>query len=292
MVANSTYDLARLLSSALKATAPYVGIPMPGHTPLIFKRSKLQHALCGVKPESVEVQIHQNNERSLVVHGTAGKHCRTFMRMFSLHREAFYNPFSEQGRAMEKWNPVKSKSSHTSKYDKALAKLKKQLSRLGSRPEINNPCLSCSTVTYSERPEFLAWRRQKTLRRKIGALAVQARKEKITSREFYVSLAKLTTVKRYSDFTEKQRERIIGKIPFGYNGFYYFADPCHLWKFLPDLHNHSVGNRPKLFWGNWKEYENYETKERWGMSRYQPVLEWLRERQEILSQMQGIHDMQ
>ena len=292
MVFNPDYDLARPLASALKATAPYVGIPIPGHAPLIFKRSKLQNALRGVKPIYIDVAIDPAGERFLTVEGVASARGRTFMRMRSIHREAFQNRYSEPYNEMQKWNPLKKAAApRTSKYDKALAKLEKQLAKLGDRPQIENPCLSHSTVDASNHAQFSRWHEQKDLRRKIGTLALQAYSGKITAHEFYVKLALLTTVKRYSDFTEKQREKIIGKVPFGHNGFMIYVQPKNLWKFLPDLSRSWTGSRPRLYWGSWQEWQAEQTKT-WGNARYQVVLDWSHQRREILSQMQGIRDMQ
>lgn len=169
------------------------------------------------------------------------------------------------------------------------AKLEKQLAKLGSRPQIANPCLTNSEPYY--RDEFLRWHQEKDLRRQIGKLAVGVREGKITAREFYVELAKLTTVRRYSDFTEKERERIVGKTPWGHNGFFLYADPKHLWKFLPDLARSWQHARPRLYWGTWQEWHQEHTKTAWGAKRYEPVLEWSRARQELLSQIEAIREM-
>ncbi len=284
MVMNPDYDLARPLASALKAKAPYVGIPIPGHAPLIFSRDKLQAVLRGVKPIYIAVTIHDNGERSLTVEGVAGPRCRTFMRIRSLSRQGFYNCRSDQYQAMEKWNPAKQNKprSRTAKYDKAIAKLERQLAKLGNRPHICNPCLSYSEVSKDYRAQFLSWHQQKDLRRKIGYLGVAVRAGKITAREFYAQLAQLTTVKRYSDFTPKERERLLGKIPWGHNGFFFYADPKNLWKFLPDVACSWQHSRPKLYWNNWEEWEKRTW---WGSKRYEPVLEWSHSRQELLSQI-------
>ena len=288
---NFEYDLARPLASALKATAPYVGIPLPGHAPLIFNRAKLKSALSGVKPVSVAVVIHDNGERSLTVEGVAGPRCRTFMRMRSLRRDVFSNWRSEPARAMKKWNPIKAKAKRSTgaKYEKAIAKLQRQLTKLGGRPHLANPCMPYSEEPEIQRQNFLLWRQQKTLRRQIGALAVQALDGKLTDRKFYAALAKLTTVKRFSDFTAKQLERMGITVPWGRNGFFIYAKPKNLWKLLPDLAGDSFyrRTRPTLCWGNWQEWQQWEV-ERWGAKRYAPVLEWQRQRQEILSQIEGI----
>lgn len=287
---NTEYDLARPLASALKASAPYVGIPIPGHAPLIFNRDKLKRALSGVKPIYIAVLIHDNGNRSLTVEGVAGPRCRTSLRMLSLPRSVFNpNRYSEPYMTMQKWNPVKSKPrvhSRTTKYDKAIAKLERQLAKLGDRPHICNPSLAHSEVSENYREQFLQWHRQKDLRRKIGYLGVQTHAGKLTAHELYLALSKLTTVKRYSDFTKKQLERMGIEIGWKHNGFFDYCDPKNLWKFLPDVNNFWQQSRPKLCWGDW---EAWEERDRWGSERYAPVLEWSHRRQELLSQIAALH---
>lgn len=289
---NHEYDLAKPLASALKASAPYVGIPIPGHAPLIFNRAKLKSALRGVKPVYIDVEVHENGQRSLVVEGVASARCRTSLRMRSLQRNVFYSGRSEAARAMDKWNPLKQRSAtRTTKYEKAIAKLERQLVKLGNRPAIPNPCLASSRGDHY-REEFLRWHRQKDLRRKIGRLAIAVRGvDGLSARELYVELAKLTTVKRYSDFTEKERERIVGKAPLGHNGFFVFADPRNLWKFLPEVSSSWMHARPRLYWGTLAEWQKRERKERWGAQRYLPVLNWLHERDGLLSQIAAVRAM-
>jgi len=268
MVSNSEYDLSRPLAIALKGRSPFAGIPIPGHSALIFYRAKLKNALNGVKPVSIQLTTEPDGARFLTVEGVAGPHCRTFMRMRSLRREVFFNPYSEESKALSKWRPTPAKiaadkqARRQSKYDKALAKLEKQLAKLGDRPHIQNPCLASSSTNYL-RDDFLRWHKQKDLRRKVSALASLARRGKMTAHEFYKALAPLTTVKRYSDFTAKQRERIIGKVPFGLDGFMIYVHPKNLWKFLPGLTRSWNGTRPMIYWGSWQEWQAEQTK-RWG----------------------------
>jgi len=106
MIINPEYDLTRPIRTAIRSKAPYVGIPMPGHAPLIFKRSQLAGALKGVKPVYVEVEIHPNGDRVLTVEGTAGPTIRTRTRFISIPRSAFWNRNTETYQAMAKWKPT------------------------------------------------------------------------------------------------------------------------------------------------------------------------------------------
>jgi len=67
----SNYELARPLASALKAKSPLVGIPVPGHCPLVFERTKLQRMLRGVKVHHISIDA-TGQDRLLQVKGLSG----------------------------------------------------------------------------------------------------------------------------------------------------------------------------------------------------------------------------
>ena len=300
MLHNPEYDLSRLLASALRAKAPYVGIPIPGHAPLIFNRLFLWRALKGVKPVNVEVQTHLTGERLLIVNGVAEEHfykgiclgrVRHHMKMRSLRRGRWQDKRIID-EAMEKWKPTiavkASPAPRVSRYDKAIAKLERQLAQLGSRPKIFNPAIASSDDGYN-RDTWLKWHQQKRRRGKIGALGAQAKAGKITARELYAALAELTTVKRFSELNTRQK-RSLGSL--GEGGQYYdtgtffdYADPKRLWRFLPGLAKQYGDSRPALYGEAW------DARERWGAWRYEVVLEWSRARREIESQIEGIRQI-
>lgn len=115
MVHNPQYDLSRPLASALRAKAPYVGIPIPGHAPLIFNRLFLGRALKGVTPVNVEVRLCESGERLLIVDAVSveypqSNHCwpsrvRHHMKMRSLRRDRREDK-QLIAEAMEKWKPA------------------------------------------------------------------------------------------------------------------------------------------------------------------------------------------
>jgi hypothetical protein len=157
MIANPDYDLARPLASALRAKAPYVGIPLPGHAPLIFRRDFLARALKGVRPVNIEVKTWESGARYLVIDGVAderpGSRVRHHMKMRAIPRAEFRGWQRNSPRAeMEKWKPTMAVSSavakaaapacRVTKYDKAILKLEKQLAKLGARPKIANPAVT------------------------------------------------------------------------------------------------------------------------------------------------------
>jgi hypothetical protein len=300
MRANPDYDLSRPLASALRAKAPYVGIPIPGHAPLIFNRLFLSRCLNGIRPVNIEVQILENGERLLIVDGVSPEYrlsnglrscVRHHMKVRSLRRTCWADREAIE-KEMDKWKPcyaAKATAPRQSKHDKAIVKLEKQLAKLGKRPEICNPCLSHGNGSDSQRATWQRWYQQKALRGKIGALAAQARKAKMTSRQFYVALAELTTVKRFSDLNTREKEMLCtrhdgGQLRSG-GSFFDYVDPKKLWRFLPGLAKTWGDSRPSL-WG-----EAWDSPERWGARRYDVVLEWSRERQELLSQIAAVRAM-
>lgn len=291
---NAQYDLARPLASALRAKSPYVGLPMPGHAPLIFKRSLLVGALRGVKPVNIEVETLDNGARYLVIDSVASTRCRSRSRFVSIPRQRFKMWGTPEAKAMDKWS-AKGKPVTTPKNTKhatAIAKLEKQLAKLGARPTIFNIATATGYRHVLDRQIWQDWYAQKSLRGKIGALGAQVREGKITSRELYTALDALPgigEVKRFSDLTAYTRRRngINSKTSIRHaerNGFFDYADPKILWTFT-GMASHYGGGRPDLYGDAWDDPT------RWGATRYAPVLEWSRERAELLSQIEAVKAM-
>ena len=276
---NLEYDLARPLQSALKAKAPYVGIPIPGHAPLIFNRLFLVRVLQGVKPVNIEVLTNDSGDRWLKVDGVINARCRTSFKTPSIPRARVLRYGTERDE-MDKWRPTitATPKPRTTKWEKAIVQLEKKLAKLGERPKIFNPAIATGRVAKDyTRENRLKWRAQTKLRGRIGALAAKVRAGKLTARELYVELAKFTTVKRYSDLTAYQRKNV--------KTFHDFVDPKRLWKFLPDVMKECGDVRMRLYWHR-EDEPDY-----WGAKRYYPALNWSNERRELLSQIQAVRDM-
>jgi hypothetical protein len=295
MIINVDYDLTKPIQSAIKAKAPYVGVPMPGHAPLIFKRSLLAGALKGVKPVYIEVNVLESGLRVLTVEGTAGPRVRTRCSIYSIRREQFRLWGSEVKKAMDKWKPtmtLKVKAPKSTKFDKAIIVLEKRLAKLGDRPRLYNPAIATGYHS-SDRESCLKWYQQKSLRGQVGALGKQTRTGGMDSRQFYTAMDALPgigKVTRYSELDTQQKESIKRDIrdTFGRNGFLDYANPKMLWRFMPNLKTW-CGGKP---YGLQPLGEDYQDEPRWGAKRYEPVLEWQRERKEILSAIASIREMQ
>jgi hypothetical protein len=140
VTANLNYDLLPPLLSALAAKSPLVGIPMPGDTPLILNRAKLQAALRGVEPMYVTVE-GAGESRYLSVQGIASNRVRTKMCMLAIPRRAIrrgtsrvsdWGTFRDSAKAF--WTfcdtkPTQPKARGSAKLaalDRKIAKLKAQ----------------------------------------------------------------------------------------------------------------------------------------------------------------------
>lgn len=288
MVINQEYDLTKSIQTAIKAKAPYVGVSMPGHAPLIFKRALLAGALKGVKPAYIEVEAHPNGVRTLTIEGTAGPRTRTRCRIISIDRKVFYNWQSEARKAMDKWKPtmapkVKSAPKST-KFDKAIIVLEKRLAKLGECPHLVNP----TTVTgyaSSDRESCQKWYAQKSLRGQVGSLGKKARTGKLDSREFYAAMDALPGIgkaTRYSELDTRQKESLHNQ------GFFGYANPKVLWRFMPSVKTW-CGGKP---YGLQALDDGHYNAPRWGAERYEPVLEWKRQRKELLLAIESIKGMQ
>jgi len=293
MISNPDYDLAKPIQSAIKSKAPYVGVPMPGHAPLIFKRSLLAGALKGVKPIHIEVTNHENGLRTLTIEGTCGPRVRTRCTLYSIHRKEFGNWNSEVRKAMDKWKPTlapaKSKAPKQTKFDKAIIVLEKKLVKLGDRPRLANPAIAEGHPSH-DRESCLKWYAQKSLRGQVGSLGKRTRKGELDSRQFYAAMDTLPgigKVTRYSELDTRQKESIQRDIRdrLGRNGFFDYANPTMLWRFMPTLKTWQGGKPYSL-----RPIDKEDV--HWGVERYYPVLNWQRERAEILAAIESISDMQ
>ena len=295
MVINQEYDLTKSIQSAIKAKAPYVGVSMPGHAPLIFKRTLLAGALKGVKPIYIEVNTYPSGVRILTIEGTAGPNVRTRCRLVSIPRTAFQTWGSDVRDAMDKWKPtmtVKVKAPKQTKFDKAIIVLEKRLVKLGNRPHLANPATATGHSSH-DHESCLKWYKQKSLRGQVGALGKMTRTGKLDSRQFYAAMDALPgigKVTRYSELDTRQKESIKRDIrdSFGRNGFFDYSNPKILWRFMPIL---KTWNGGKPYGINPLE-DDYQDQPHWGIKRYEPVLEWQREREEILSAIKSIREMQ
>jgi hypothetical protein len=255
MQKNDDYDLAAPIQTAIKAKSPYVGVPMPGHAPLIFKRSLLAGALKGVKPVYIQVDTLDNGVRVLTVEGTAGAHVRTRCRIVSIARRCLTRgAWGEERKAMDKWKPsMVSKAipaaPKSTKHDKAILVLEKRLIKLGNRPSLANPA-TATGYARQDHAEWLKWYQQKSLRGKVGALGKMTRTGVLDSREFYKAmdaLPEIGKVTRFSELDTRQKESIQRDVRdrFGRNGFFDYSNPKVLWNFMPSL-KYGYGGRPRI----------------------------------------------
>lgn len=123
MTETNDIDLLRCLSSALKAKTPFVGIPMPGQHPLIFRRDFLHAILHGVTLKNVQII----EPRWLLIEGIAGQHIRTRAKLNPIARFDMYRSTAFRNWCEAKTPKVIKPRNKQSKYDRAVAKVEQQL---------------------------------------------------------------------------------------------------------------------------------------------------------------------
>lgn len=286
MVMNQDYDLARPLQSALKAKAPFVGVPIPGHAPLIFQRDKLVRALKGVKPIHLYVEVYENGNRALIVDGVAGPRCHTHLKALSLQRNHLVH-WGDPMKAAERWRRGwKQKPATTrdplAKYRKELERLDKALAKLENRPEIFNPATATGPIYQPdsyERELWRDWRAQRKLRGQVGRLAFLCHRGDLDSRKLYAALREIVSgFDTFSDLTAYERRRK------SIDSFHDYANPKTLWMRCKGLAKCSWHGRP------WTGRDDSEA-DKWGAKRYAVVLEWIRERRELESRIAAVKAM-
>lgn len=251
MQVNHDYDLSKAVASAVRATAPFVGIPLPGHAPLTLQRKRLAAALKGVRPVSIEVLTAEeyetvsvndgrnwrygseeikSNVRYLVIEGYANEgRVRTRMAMRAI--PAAYWKTWQGKEALGKWRdqerrqqgkaigmPADRKQAASFKRaTKTLQKLQRELDKLGCPYSLRNPAVPYLTSTPNEgvRDLCITPRFTRRTRRIIGGIAAEARRERWTSRQVYGHLeSRGYEFEKMTDMTGKERERY-GATTFG-----------------------------------------------------------------------------
>ena len=303
MQANQEYDLSKPLATAIKAKAPFVGIPMPGYAPLTLCRAKLAAALRGVKPLDIRVEVN-GDTRWLIVEGVASEgRVRTCMKMIATPA-AYWKTY--QGKeALAKWKESaapKAKAARVPKpknLDRAVTmikRLQRELDGMGREYTLRNPCLLGTRKDPEYDPEWgereserrarevVDWqdyRATRRMRTEVGALA--RRKRNATSRDLYNAMRERGwDFTGYSEVRQPMKEK--------YAGSYYFYLK-ELWRFVRGTGSqsfievrkyraHRVSESPIP-----TEDDQYPV---WGPTRYQVKLDDMRARQSLQAQIEAI----
>lgn len=307
MISNSEYDLCGPIASAMKAKAPYVGLPIPGHAPLVFDRMKLTRALKGVKPLDIRVEcIEGSKVRLLCVEGIAGPRVRTRLRMAALD-PAWHK--SHAGReAMGKWRDAEQRAMmrrgqmqgvpKPAKAQKGLSqavtvyrKLERELGKMGREHELRNPCLKVGTVYGGEQrvnqdERYLSLRRTRKMRTLVGALAKSFRQESTT--KMYAEMRRRGwSYTPYSEVRQPMKEKYAANL-WDYNR--------NLWRFVQGTGNQTDLQFRSCAQPDWMR----EARRRridpngesdscgWGADRYAVKIEDMRARQSLRAQIESI----
>lgn len=305
MQTNTDYDLAKPLATAIRAKAPYVGVPISGHAPLVFNRAKLCRALKGVKPLDVSIQAVEGSKvRLLVVEGIAGPRVRTKLRMAALpvHWWKTY-----EGRtALGSWRDAEMKARDksavrckpTKGFNHAVAtvkRLQRELDKMGHEYSLPNPCLrgryeyqwTAESRAHTE-ADWLDYRRTKRMRTLVGALSRTASRKNWSSRELYAAMTQRGwEFTRYSDVRQPAKERYA-------HG--YFDYVRNLWRFVRGTGSQSFLQMRRYNQPEWMREAMRRIVDPsgepndlgWGSARYYVKLEDMRQRQSLRAQIEAI----
>lgn len=294
MNVNTEYDVSQALASAIKGTAPFCGVPVPGHAPLVLDRKRLAGALRGVTPVNVEV-VWDGQSRSLLVEGRDGR-VRTKLRMRCRSWREW-----EVRREMDRWTRAEQRkqvraisvpagldrkaAAELNKQNALLYKLERELLKLGSPHTLYNPAVprlrpvDRSTYNYYG-PVWQAIRGGKRRRTIVGGIAAQARRESWTNLRLYKELdAHGIEFEKLSSMTLKQRKG---------RGAASFHD------YLKNLHRFCKGCGGHYNKSSWSmvrgEYASQDH-QTWGSARYMAKLADLQTRRSLEAQIASVKAM-
>jgi hypothetical protein len=291
MTVNPEYVFTTTFAKAIKGTAPFVGVPVPGHAPLVLDRKRLCGALRGVTPVNIEV-VWTGNARSLLVEGVDGN-VRTRMRMvcrswkeWAVQREMDRWEASQRRKSVKTISlPAGADRKAAAEYRKQaalLSKLNRELDKLGyEHTLLYNPAVPReSGHSYSE---YYAgsWRLNyggKRLRTIIGGIAAQARRDGWTNIRLYKELTGHgISFTKLSDMTMTVRERR------GAVSFHSYLK--NLYCFCQGTGYSSPGSNSLR--GEW----NRGDRQTWGGERYMVKLADMQTRRSLQTQIDSIKAM-
>lgn len=295
MIANPEYDLSAALATAIKGRAPFVGVPVPGHAPLVLDRKRLAGALRGVTPTNIEVTWTECGKRSLLVEGRDGR-IRTRFKMvcrawkeWEVQREMDRFERAEQRKNLRVISlPANTDRKTAAEYRKQatlISKLERELEKLGKPYGLHNPAVpqlrpvTQATYDYSG-PLWRDIRGGKRLRTIVGGIAAQARRESWNSFRLYKELEEHgIEFEKLSSMTPRTREA---------RGAETFHD------YLKNLHRFCVGCGAQYRKDSWQfargEYASRDHQQ-WGAARYMAKLADIQMRRSLQSQIDSIKTM-
>lgn len=299
MQVSDDLDLSRLVQSAIRAKAPFVGIPMPGHAALTFNRSKLSAALRGVTPVNIEV-ISEGASRYLLIEGTAGPNVRTRMKMLS-KEPRFWRSY-EGKKILDAWHkdeerkrkkvvtiPAHSDRKAAARIKKAavtLRRLEKELTGMGYPVTLRNPAVPVireyAEASHDEyaRQRWAESRKSKRMRTVIGGIAAQARRENWTNVKLYKELsAHGYDFEKLTDMTPRERD---------YRGASTFWEYIrNLYRFVRGANN--LGPQRYPYRGHQRTANDWQGDgQQWGGGRYLAKLADMQQRRALLEHIENV----
>lgn len=265
---------ATQITSAIRGTSPIVGIPMEGREPLRLDRKRLAGAMKGVTPVEITVIDHGEGEyrrTSLQVKGVAGPRVRTRFRIISFARPAVRRELHEW--ANREAVRIRKPKAATEKGLKEIAKLERELTKIGTVSRIPNPAvptLHPRQMNDHSRAEIMQWKAEKRSRTILGSVAKKYRSD--ASTKLYAHLRSLGfTVTTYSEIPQRTKERQGIASIFDYQSKLWMF--CGLLTMKPyDLQNSFYSWNVPV----------------WGVDRYTPYLNKINQRESLQAQIDSI----
>lgn len=226
-------SIANLVETARKATAPIVGIPLPGERPFCIRRDLLSDSLKGLKivDAGIQLPLDGNRRNARLVVYAAGDRVQAIRRFAPL---GSYEPLLQWVKNERKKRATP--KVRTSARQKEILKLQKKLAKLGTPAAPMHPLLSNRDTAQDIRksdaerlanwdrwvadgyPEcrkpltngeqWAAWKREAPIRRWIQTQARECRKGKLSTAQLYRTLAEREIVARkWSELKTHDKER-------------------------------------------------------------------------------------
>jgi hypothetical protein len=288
-------SIASLVETARNATAPIVGIPIPGERPFCVRRDLLIASLKGLKIVDAAIQPSLDGNRRnyrLMVYaaGDRVQAIRKFVPLGSYESLLEWVKIERKKRATPKVR--------TSAREKEILKLQKKLAKLRTPQAPTHPLIAKGDTAeriresdagilrnweqwkadgYPEmqRPltngeQWAAWKREARVRRWIQQQARACSKGKLTTAQLYRILAdRGIKVQKWSDLRTHDKDRCEGV--FGYLAI--------LWEFC------GLSRKPAWY------FEPYQMP-RCGREHYSHFLEWVVEYRQLVSLIATLQELE
>jgi hypothetical protein len=197
-------EIISRVESAMKATAPIVGIPLPGERPFCLKRKLLVDSLKGltVIDAALQLPLDKRNGKPMLVVYAVGERVQAIRKFYPCPEEYYQIKFKLRDWAEAQRAKLANPAPKLDKYGKQLAKLQKQLDKLWShRPK--NPATYRNgffrrgqLVGWAgeyQYKQIARWKAERSRRQQLNMLGKRYYGGEITKEQLEAELSKLGT---------------------------------------------------------------------------------------------------